>query len=178
MATITVRITNVCGGLWGGSCACGCAVLVHMNPTAILWTRHCDRLCFRHKKMEVGRATWLSSHSLWESDFWVQAAWAMWGRFRFGSILGNFQWQCDERPRWNGKMLESFEVCCNQTCLRLYNSFFFFKILFIWEREKASTSRIGGAEGRGRSRLPAEQGPDVGLDPKTLGSWPEPKVDA
>lgn len=38
--------------------------------------------------------------------------------------------------------------------------------------------------GRGRSRLPAEEGGkdpkslDVGLDLRTLGSWPEPKAEA
>ena len=38
------------------------------------------------------------------------------------------------------------------------------------------TERARGI-GRGRSRLPMEE-PDAGLDPGTLGSWPEPKVDA
>ena len=32
--------------------------------------------------------------------------------------------------------------------------------------------------GRGRSRLPACGEPDVGLDPRTPGSCPEPKTDA
>ena len=33
--------------------------------------------------------------------------------------------------------------------------------------------------GRGRDRLPAEWGaPTVGLDPRMLGSWPEPEADA
>ena len=41
-------------------------------------------------------------------------------------------------------------------------------------RERGSTSR--GSK-RGRSRLPAEE-PDVGLDPRTPGSRPEPKADA
>ena len=40
--------------------------------------------------------------------------------------------------------------------------------------ERGSTSRGGG---KGRSRLPAEE-PDVGLDPITLGSRPEPKAGA
>lgn len=127
VATTAVRITYVCGGLAGSPrwrlCFWLCCVSSYESHTVFRRGR-CDHLCFRHKKMEAGRATGVSSHSLWELDFsiWVQAAWAMWGRFRFDSILGNFQWQCDERPRWNGKMLESFEVCCNQTCLGCVSS--------------------------------------------------------
>ena len=46
------------------------------------------------------------------------------------------------------------------------------------ERETASERGNTGREsGRGRSRLPAEE-PDVGLDPRTPGSRPEPKADA
>ena len=40
--------------------------------------------------------------------------------------------------------------------------------------ERGNTSR---GSGRGRSRLTAEE-PDVGLDPRTPGSRPEPKADA
>ena len=40
--------------------------------------------------------------------------------------------------------------------------------------ERWNTSR---GRGRGRSRLTAEE-PDVGLDPTTPGSRPEPKADA
>ena len=58
--------------------------------------------------------------------------------------------------------------------------FFFLKILFIYAteietaRERGNTSR---GSGRGRSRLISEE-PDVGLDPVTPGSRPEPKADA
>ena len=58
--------------------------------------------------------------------------------------------------------------------------FFFLKILFIHlteietASERGNTSRVGG---RGRSRLIAEE-PDVGLDPITPGSRPEPKAEA
>ena len=41
-------------------------------------------------------------------------------------------------------------------------------------RERGNTSR---GSGRGRSRLPVEE-PEVGLDPATPGSRPEPKADA
>ena len=41
------------------------------------------------------------------------------------------------------------------------------------EREHKCTSR--GSGGR-RSRLPTMQGPNVGLDPKPLGSLSEPKA--
>ena len=40
--------------------------------------------------------------------------------------------------------------------------------------ERGNPSR---GSGRGRSRLIAEE-PDVGLDPRMLGSRPEPKADA
>ena len=53
---------------------------------------------------------------------------------------------------------------------------FGFKI-FIYLRE--NTNRVRGRR-RERNRLPAEQGApwDAGLDPRTPGSWPEPKADA
>ena len=63
---------------------------------------------------------------------------------------------------------------------RLTSALFFFKILFIHltERETASKrGNTGRAGGRGRSRFPVEE-PDVGLDPRTLGSRPELKADA
>ena len=46
------------------------------------------------------------------------------------------------------------------------------------ERETASERRnTSRGSGRGRSRLPVEE-PDVGLDPRTPGSRPEPKAGA
>ena len=57
---------------------------------------------------------------------------------------------------------------------------FFKKILFIYLTEIETASERGNTSrgsGRGRSRLPAEE-PDVGLDPTTPGSRPEPKADA
>lgn len=45
--------------------------------------------------------------------------------------------------------------------------------LVIYQRESASESeraQAGGAAGRGRSRLPTEEGAQVGLDLRTLGS--------
>ena len=60
---------------------------------------------------------------------------------------------------------------------------FFLKIFYLFiltERETASerrnTSRGSRGSGRGRSRLIAKE-PDVGLDPRTPGSRPEPKAD-
>ena len=55
--------------------------------------------------------------------------------------------------------------------------FFFFKILFIYlsgiEGERASEHRQTErqAEAEGEAGSPPSKEPDVGLDPKTLGSW-------
>ena len=58
---------------------------------------------------------------------------------------------------------------------------FFFKIyLFIYVTEIETASERGNTSrgsGKGRSRLIVED-PDVGLDPITPGSRPEPKSDA
>ena len=51
---------------------------------------------------------------------------------------------------------------------------FFFKISFIYLRERKHEQR----RARGRSRLPAEQGANSELDPRTMRSWPELKSDA
>jgi len=51
-----------------------------------------------------------------------------------------------------------------------------FKI-YLFQREK-ERAQAEGAEGGGRSRLPLSKEPDVGLDPRILGSSPEPKSDA
>lgn len=53
---------------------------------------------------------------------------------------------------------------------------FVFKISFIYSTE----STAGGAAGRGKgkSRLSVEHEPDIGLDPRTQGSWPQLKADA
>ena len=52
-------------------------------------------------------------------------------------------------------------------------------IILNGEKLKAFPLRPGTqtGSGRGRSRLPVEE-PDVGLDPRTLGSRPEPKAEA
>ena len=51
-------------------------------------------------------------------------------------------------------------------------------ILFIYLTERQpARGNTGKGSGRGRSRLPVEE-PDGGLDPRTLGSRPEPKADA
>ena len=56
---------------------------------------------------------------------------------------------------------------------------FFVKILFIYLTEVETASKRGNTSrsGRGRSRLLADE-PDVGLDPITPRSRPEPKADA
>ena len=48
---------------------------------------------------------------------------------------------------------------------------FFFKVLFIYlpERERAQAGRVA-AEAEGEAGSPPSKAPDVGLDPRTLGS--------
>ena len=55
----------------------------------------------------------------------------------------------------------------------LFYLILFLKILFIhsWEREHEQE-----AEGKREADSPLSREPDVGLDPRTPGSWPDPKV--
>ena len=59
--------------------------------------------------------------------------------------------------------------------------FSFKDFIYLFERERERDSQQDREpkqeNGRGRSRLPAED-PDVGLDPGTPGSGPEPKAEA
>ena len=58
----------------------------------------------------------------------------------------------------------------------IYSFLLLFGNLFIYlfDRNKAQTGVVG--EGEASTLLSRE--PDAGLDPRTLGFWPEPKVDA
>ena len=49
-----------------------------------------------------------------------------------------------------------------------------FRILFICKRE---STQDGGGLGIEREAYPAEQGARWDTDPRTLGSWPDPKAD-
>lgn len=52
--------------------------------------------------------------------------------------------------------------------------FFLNKDVFIYLREKENTED----EGKGEADFPLSREPDAELNPRTLGSWPEPKADA
>ena len=55
---------------------------------------------------------------------------------------------------------------------------FFLKIFInLFDRDSQQEREHKQGSGRGRSRLLAEE-PDVGLDPRSLGSRTEPKADA
>ena len=58
--------------------------------------------------------------------------------------------------------------------------FCFFKdfIYSIWEREREKTQAREMAEGEGEAGSPLNRVPDLGLDFRTLRSWPESKADA
>ena len=48
-----------------------------------------------------------------------------------------------------------------------------------WVREREREHKPwGGAQGEGEADSPLSREPDLGLNTKTLGSWPEPKADA
>uniref|UniRef100_A0A452T288 Bromodomain and WD repeat domain containing 1 n=1 Tax=Ursus maritimus TaxID=29073 RepID=A0A452T288_URSMA len=86
--------------------------------------------------------------------------------------------------KFNEKLRRSQRFKRRQNCNRVNqankSSFFFFKILFIYSTEIETASERGNTSrgsGRGRSRLIAEES-NVGLDPITPGSRPEPKADA
>ena len=63
------------------------------------------------------------------------------------------------------------------------SSFFFpndfiYVFFCVWERETTSMSWGKEAEREGESGSLLSRGPDVGLDPRTPGSWPELKAEA
>ena len=53
----------------------------------------------------------------------------------------------------------------------------FLKILFIYFEREQWEKAWAGEKGRGRNRKLLTGEPDAGLDPRTQGSWPEPKAD-
>ena len=56
--------------------------------------------------------------------------------------------------------------------------FFFEDFIYLFDRERAQVGREAGRErGREAGSLLSRE-PDAGLDPGTLGSWPEPKAEA
>ena len=58
--------------------------------------------------------------------------------------------------------------------------FFFLKkwfYLFIWQREREHKQAKLQAEGEGEAGSLLSRGPNAGMDPRTLGSWPEQKAD-
>ena len=64
-----------------------------------------------------------------------------------------------------------FFGCCfvlNIVCMYVYI------YLFIWRHKQGEQQ----AEAEGEADSPLSWEPDVGLDPRTPGSWPEPKADA
>lgn len=60
-------------------------------------------------------------------------------------------------------------------CVFYHNlkNFFLISFIYLFERERAEEGR--GSEGEADSLRSGE--PNTGLDPETLGSWPEQKVD-
>ena len=62
-------------------------------------------------------------------------------------------------------------------------SFIFFIFIFLKdfiyliERGRKHEFRWGGAEREEEADFTLSRDPDAGLDPRTLGSWPEPKTD-
>ena len=57
-----------------------------------------------------------------------------------------------------------------------YPHFFFLKILFIYLRENEWERAWERRRSGGEADSPRSWEPDAGLDPESLGSWPEPKA--
>ena len=78
--------------------------------------------------------------------------------------------------------LELINIFFNYSTVNICQlSLFFFKVFiysFDREREKECTEAGEAVEGEGEAGSPLSQEPDVGLNPKTQGSGPEPKADA
>ena len=55
---------------------------------------------------------------------------------------------------------------------------FFFKIfVYLIDRDTAREGTQAGGVGEGEAGFPQSREPSAGLDPRMLGSWPEPKAD-
>jgi len=65
-------------------------------------------------------------------------------------------------------------VCFKAIALFLSPSLIFKNYLFIYLREREWENTEG--EGKGEAGSLLSQEPDVGLDPRTPGPWPEPKA--
>ena len=52
----------------------------------------------------------------------------------------------------------------------IFPTFFFFKVLFIYLTQREPKQRERQAEGEGEAGSPLSREPEVGLDPRTLGS--------
>ena len=86
------------------------------------------------------------------------------------------------------RLLISNITCWSQIqfCVHIQHRFFFFfkfffNILFIWERERVCTCKrvsTGREEGEREADSLLSRKLDVGLDPRTPGSWPELKAGA
>ena len=62
--------------------------------------------------------------------------------------------------------------------LLYFNKIFFRLFIYLFDRQRWQVGREAGRErGREAGSLLSRE-PDVGLDPKTLGSWPEQKAEA
>ena len=56
--------------------------------------------------------------------------------------------------------------------------FIFFNFIYLFDRERSQVGREAGRERGRKAGSPLSREPDAGLNPRTLGSWPEPKAEA
>jgi len=63
---------------------------------------------------------------------------------------------------------------CLFVCFVLFLRFY----LFIWQRQTAREGTQAGGLREGEVGFPLSREPNAGLDPRTLGTWPELKADA
>lgn len=88
-----------------------------------------------------------------------------------GYELFSLLYKVNEACSWSNWLLSGSQLIDDLLFIIL-----FFKVVFEMERERERerTRRTG----RGRNRLPIEQGARLGLNPRTLRSWPQLKADA
>jgi len=91
---------------------------------------------------------------------------------------------CEETKSMNNsfksmKVGRAFLVEVDRICQNLFFFLRFYLFIYLTERERDSEHKQGEkqAEAEGEADSPQSRDPDLGLNPRTLRSWSEPKAD-